>query len=112
MAYLLAALTLNPRTHFEGRNPPIAESVQDNTLSQYNLNDKTPVLERYSTWLSGLAQGDLGKTWAGSPLYAAASRRMWVSGQLRLIATIHRGLLAIAAGADAALTQYRLPDNM
>ena len=111
MAYLLAALTLNPRTHFEGRNPPIPVSVQDNTLSQYNLNDKTPVLQRYGTWLSDLAHGSLGKTWAGSSINAEAGRRRWVSGQLLLIGTILGGILGIAAGAYAAVKQYRLPDN-
>src|SRR3954467_12223474 len=75
MAYLLAAVTLNPRTHFEGRNPPIPVSVQDNTLSQYNLNDKTPVLERYGTWLSDLAHGSLGKTWAAPPRRDVAASR-------------------------------------
>jgi len=112
MAYLLAAVTLNPRTHFEGRNPPIPVSTQDATLSQYNLNDKTPVLERYGTWLSDLAHGSLGKTWAGSSINAEASRRMWVSGQLLLIGTILGGILGIAAGAYAAVKQYRLPDNL
>ena len=112
MAYLLAALTLNPRTHFEGRNPPIPIATQDRTLSNYNLNDKTPILERYGTWLSGLAHGDLGKTWAGSSINAEAGRRMWVSGQLLLIGTILGGILGIAAGAYAAVKQYRIADNV
>ena len=112
MAYLLAAVSLNPRTHFEGRNPPIPISVQDTTLSQYNLNDKTPVLQRYGHWLSDLTHGSLGKTWAGSSINAEAGRRMWVSGQLLLLGTILGGVLGIAAGAYAAVKQYRLPDNL
>jgi peptide/nickel transport system permease protein len=112
MAYLLAAVSLNPRAHYEGRNPPIPVSVQDNTLSQYNLNDKTPVLTRYGHWLSDLAHGDLGKTYLGGSVNGEISRRMWVSGQLLLIGTILGGLIGIAAGAYAAVKQYRLPDNL
>ena len=112
MAYLLAAVSLNPRTHYEGRNPPVPVSVQDTTLSHYNLNDKTPVLKRYGTWLDDLAHGSLGKTWAGASVNAEMSRRMWVSGQLLLIGTILGGLLGVAAGAYAAVKQYRLPDNL
>lgn len=112
MAYLLAAISLNPRTHYEGRNPPVPISVQDTTLSHYNLNDKTPVLTRYGHWLSDLAHGDFGKTWAGASVNGEIGRRMWVSGQLLLIGTILGGLLGIAAGAYAAVKQYRWPDNL
>ena len=37
MAYSLAALSLNPRAHYEGRNPPIPAATIDNTRNQYNL---------------------------------------------------------------------------
>jgi peptide/nickel transport system permease protein len=112
MAYLLAAVSLNPRTHYEGRNPPIPVATQDLTLSHYNLNDKTPVLTRYTHWLGDLVHGNFGKTWAGASVNDEISRRMWVSGQLLLIGTILGGLLGIAAGAYAAVKQYRLSDNL
>jgi peptide/nickel transport system permease protein len=112
MAYLLAAVSLNARTHYEGRNPPIPERSIDNTLNAYNLNNKTPVLERYGTWLSDVVHGDMGKTWSGDSVNANIGRRMWVSGQLLLIGTILGGLLGIAAGAYAAVKQYRIPDNV
>jgi peptide/nickel transport system permease protein len=111
MAYLLAAVSLNPRTHYEGRNPPIPTASIDRTLSAYNLNDKKPVLERYGTWLSDVVHGDLGRDWDGGSVNGNMARRMWVSGQLLLIGTILGGLLGIAAGAYAAVKQYRLPDN-
>jgi peptide/nickel transport system permease protein len=37
---------------------------------------------------------------------------MWESGQLLLVGTILGGVLGIAAGAYAAVKQYRLPDNL
>src|SRR5439155_20599401 len=74
------------------------------------LNDKTPVLERYSIWLRGVAHGDFGKEWDGQSVNEDMSRRLWVSGQLLLIGTILGGIIGIAAGAWAAVKEYRLPD--
>jgi peptide/nickel transport system permease protein len=110
LAYILAALTLNPRAHYLGRNPPIPTAVIDQTLTQYNLNDKTPVLERYSIWLGDVVHGDFGKEWDGESVNEDMSRRLWVSGQLLLIGTILGGIIGITAGAWAAVKQYRLPD--
>ena len=112
MAYLLAATTLNPRAHYEGRNPPIAESSINNILNQYNLNNRTPVLQRYGHWLSGLAHGDLGQDWDGGSVSGNLGRRMWVSGQLLLIGTILGGLVGVAAGAWAAVRQYKVTDHV
>jgi peptide/nickel transport system permease protein len=110
MAYLLAAVSLNPRSHYLGRNPPIPTASIDRTLSEYNLNDKTPVLTRYTHWLGGVVHGDFGRDWDGGYVNSNLSRRMWVSGQLLLIGTILGGLLGVAAGAYAAVKQYRLAD--
>jgi len=112
MAYLLAAVSLNPRANYQGRNPPIPEASIDRTLSAYNINDKTPVLTRYGHWLNDVVHGDLGKDWNGDSVNANLSRKMWVSGQLLLIGTILGGLVGVAAGAYAAVKQYRLPDNI
>lgn len=110
MAYLLAAVSLNPRAHYLGRNPAIPTATIDRTLSNYNLNDKTPVLERYGTWLDGVVHGDFGRDWDGGYVNANLSRRMWVSGQLLLIGTVLGGLVGVAAGAYAAVKQYKAAD--
>jgi peptide/nickel transport system permease protein len=110
MAYLLAATSLNPRSHFLGRNPPIPISTQDNILSRYNINDKTPVIERYGHWLNGIAHGDLGRDFDGGYVGANLSRRMWVSGQLLLIGTILGGLVGVAIGAWAAVRHKKATD--
>lgn len=110
MAYLLAAVSLNPREHFQGRNPPIPVSTQDRILSAYNINDKTPVLDRYGHWLNDLAHGNLGRDFDGGYVGANLSRRMWVSGQLLLIGTILGGLLGVGAGAWAAVRHKRVAD--
>jgi len=110
MAYLLAAVSLNPRAHYEGRNPPIPQTTINNILNQYNLNDHTPVFERYGHWLSGVVHGDFGRDWDGGYVNSNLSRRMWVSGQLLLIGTLLGGLLGVAAGAYAAVKQYKAGD--
>lgn len=112
MAYLLAALTLNPRANYEGRNPPIPKASIDRTLSAFNINNETPILTRYGHWLNGVVHGDFGRDWDGGSVNGNLGRKMWVSGQLLLIGTILGGLVGIAAGAYAAVKQYRIPDNL
>jgi peptide/nickel transport system permease protein len=110
MAYILAAVSLNPREHYQGRNPPIPVSTQDEILSRYNLNDKTPVLQRYGHWLDGVVHGDFGRDYDGGYVGANLSRRMWVSGQLLLIGTILGGAIGVAAGAWAAVRYRKATD--
>jgi peptide/nickel transport system permease protein len=110
-AYMLAAVGLKPRANFEGRNPPPPDAVVDRRLDELNLNDKTPVLERYKTWASGVLHGDFGKTWEGDSVNAEMGRRIGVSLRLLLIATVIGGLLGVLAGAWGAIRQYQLSDH-
>ena len=86
MAYVLAAMSLDPRANFEGRNPPPSASVVDRQLDERNLNNQTPVLERYWVWVKGVAQGDFGKTWNGDSVNAELGRRIGVSARLLFVA--------------------------
>jgi ABC-type dipeptide/oligopeptide/nickel transport system permease component len=110
-AFILASLSLKPRANFEGRNPPPPEAVVDQRLTELNLNDKTPVLERYATWAKGVLHGDFGKTWEGDSVNAEMGRRIGVSLRLLLIATIIGGLLGVLAGAWGAIRQYQFSDH-
>jgi peptide/nickel transport system permease protein len=110
-AYILAAISLHPRANFEGRNPPPPEAVVDQRLTELNLNDKTPVLQRYKTWAKGVLHGDFGKTWEGESVNAEMSRRIGVSLRLLLIATVIGGLLGVLAGAWGAIRQYQFSDH-
>ncbi|MFJ2030892.1 ABC transporter permease [Streptosporangium sp. NPDC087985] len=112
MAYFLAATSLNPRAKYEGRQPPVAEAVIDSMLDDYNLNDKTPVFERYVTWVSGVVQGDFGKTWEGKPVNDEMGRRVGVSLRLLLIGTVLGSGIGVAVGAYAAVRQYRISDRV
>ncbi|MGR6922092.1 ABC transporter permease [[Actinomadura] parvosata] len=112
LAYMLAATTMNPRAAYEGRQPPVAEEVIDATLNAYNLNDKTPVLQRYATWASGVVTGDFGKTWNGGSVNQEMGRRVMVSLRLLLIGTLLGFALGVALGAVSAVRQYKLSDRV
>ncbi len=112
MAYILAAVSLNPRSNFEGRNPPPPPAVVDRQLSQRNLNDKTPVLERYWVWVKGVAQGDFGQTWDGDSVNAEMGRRIGVSIRLLFVATIIGSILGVLVGAWGAIRQYKFSDHV
>jgi ABC-type dipeptide/oligopeptide/nickel transport system permease component len=111
LAYLLAAGSLDPRTNFAGRNPAPPPRVVAAQLSAYNLNDETPLAQRYTRWLAAVARGDFGRTWEGESINAEMSRRIGVSLRLLLLGTVLGSVGGIAIGALAAARQYRLSDR-
>src|SRR3954462_159762 len=111
-AFILAGVALKPRANFEGRNPPPPEAVVDQRLTELNLNDKTPVLERYTTWAKGVLHGDFGQTWDGESVNAEMGRRIGVSLRLLLIASIVGSILGVLIGAWGAVRQYHLSDHL
>jgi peptide/nickel transport system permease protein len=110
VAYLLAATQLNPRSRYEGRNPPPPPNVVDAALDAVNMNDKTPLVERLRRWSNGVVRGDLGRTIDDQSVNDEINRRMWVSLRLMLIGSILGSALGVAAGAYGAVKQYRVPD--
>jgi ABC-type dipeptide/oligopeptide/nickel transport system permease component len=112
LAYLLAAASLDPRANFDDRAQRPPERVIDAQLTELNLNDKTPLLERYTTWASGVLHGDLGRTWEGDAVGAEMGRRIWVSLRLLLIGTVLGCVLGVLIGAYGAVRQYRLGDRL
>ena len=109
--YLLAAIALNPRSNFEGRNPPPPPEVVDAQLDSLNLNDKTPILDRFGRWLGGVFHSDLGRTVDGGSVNAEMARRVGVSLRLLLIGSILGSLAGVSAGAYSAVKQYGLADH-
>ena len=107
-AYLLAATQLNPRSRYEGRNPPPPAAVVDAALDAVNMNDKTPL----STTVRRAGPAALSTAiWAGPSTTRRSTRRSAAacgsacgcccSG--RLLGT----LLGVAAGAYSAVKQHR-----
>jgi peptide/nickel transport system permease protein len=109
--YILAALALNPRSNFEGRNPPPPPAVVDARLDELNLNDKTPILERFGRWVSGVFEWDLGLTVDGNSVNIEMRRRIGVSLRLLLIGSILGSIGGVAAGAYSAVRQYGPSDR-
>lgn len=111
VAYLLAATQLNPRARYEGRSPPPPPSVVDAALDAINMNDKTPLLERFGQWLHGVVRGDFGRTIDNTSVNEEFGRRVLVSLRLLLIGSVIGTLLGIAAGAYGAVHQHRWSDR-
>ena len=111
LAYILAGVSLHPRSHYEGRNPPPPPAVVDARLTELNINDKTPILERFGNWAGGLTQGDFGRTWDGRSVNDEMRTRIGVSLRLLLIGTIVGGILGVLAGAWSAIRQYTPSDH-
>jgi glutathione transport system permease protein len=110
LGYFLAGATLHPRANYEGRNPPLPAAVIDRQLDELNLNDHTPVVQRFGRWLNGVAHGDFGKTVAGQSVTGEMGRRMGVSLRLLLIGSVLGALIGVGVGVLGAVRQYRLSD--
>jgi peptide/nickel transport system permease protein len=109
--YFLAAVALNPRSNFEGRNPPPPPEVVEARLDELNLNDKTPILERFGRWVRGVLDFDMGQTVDGGSVNDEMGRRVGVSLRLLLIGSILGTLAGISAGAYSAVRQYGPADR-
>jgi len=112
LAYMLAASALNPRSNYEGRNPPLPVAVVDARLTDLNLNDGTPLFERYLTWAGGVVRGDFGKTVSGGSVNEDLGRRVGVTLRLITIGLVLGSVAGVLIGAYAAVRQYGLFDRL
>ncbi|RJL34427.1 ABC transporter permease [Bailinhaonella thermotolerans] len=106
LAYLLAASTLDPRANYEGRSPRPPEAVVDARLSELNLNDKVPLIQRFGTWAGDVVTGDFGRTWEGNSVNQEITRRVGVTLRLLVLGVLLGSVLGVFAGAYAAVKQY------
>ena len=112
VAYVLAATQLNPRSRYQGRNPPPPEAVVDAALDAINMNDKTALGTRFARWVDDLAHGNLGQTVDNTPVGDEIGRRIWVSLRLMLVGSILGTVFGVAAGAYGAVKQNRPADHL
>ncbi|MEV0349148.1 ABC transporter permease [Nonomuraea sp. NPDC050680] len=112
LAYMLAASALDPRSNYADRTPKPPAAVVDAQLTALNLNDHTPLLQRYATWAGGVVQGDFGRTVTGSPVNEDLKRRMGVTFRLVMLGLIFGSLLGVLVGAAAAVKQYGWFDRL
>jgi len=112
VAYLLAAIALNPRSNYEGKHPTPPPAVITQMLNEKNLNPDTDVFVRYGHWLDGLAHGNFGTEVQGGSVGQDLARRVGVSTRLLLFATIIGAVGGVLLGAWNAVRQYRASDQI
>ena len=113
LVYVLAATQLDPRSLYEMRNPPIDPVAIESSLTSFNLNDKTPVLERYWIWLTGvLGSWDWGRSPFGEFVNDEIGTRAWVSLRLVTIGSLLGITIGVALGAWTATRQYSVSDRV
>jgi peptide/nickel transport system permease protein len=111
LAYFVASIALNPRSRYEGRNPPPPQAVVEQQLSDYGVNDRDPLIERYVHWMGGVLHGDFGKTVTGGDINDELGSRALVSLRLLLIGSIIGAVLGVLVGVVSAIKQYRFTDR-
>ncbi|MDA2810086.1 ABC transporter permease [Nocardiopsis sp. RSe5-2] len=111
-AYLLAASALSPRVNYENQSPRPSEAAVDARLDELNLNDKTPLAERWMVWAGDVVTGDFGKTVTGSSVNDQMEIRVLVSLRLIVAGTVLGATAGVAIGAYAAVKQYGLFDQL
>jgi peptide/nickel transport system permease protein len=111
LGFFLASSALNPRSNYEGRNPPIPEASVDRILDGLNMNDKTPIAKRFAVWAGGVARGEFGRTIGGQPISAEMGRRIGVSLRLLLIGSVLGAVTGVAVGVWGAVRHRKFSDN-
>lgn len=109
--YLLASVALTPRGNFELANPPIPEETIDMYLDAANVNDKTPLIERFSRWFPGVLTWDFGVDLDGRSINDELNNRVWVSLRLLILGTFLGATAGVLVGVRSAVKQYQLFDR-
>lgn len=112
LAYLLAAVSLHPRAALESRSPRPPAAAVTARLRALNADDRSPLLHRYATWMTGVARGDFGSTLDGAPVTGELLRRAGVSLRLVTAGALLGTAGGVLAGAWAAGRRYGLPDRL
>ena len=113
LAYFLASSFLNPRSNYVQMRPQPPEASIDASLDFANVNDKTPVVDRYGRWLEQVAlHWNWGVSPQGESVNGAIAYRATVSAKLVTLSTVLAVLLGVSIGVAAAIRQYRLFDRV
>jgi peptide/nickel transport system permease protein len=111
LGYVLSSLAFNPRSNYEGGNPPIPESTIIAKLNHLGVNPDVPIVKRYATWVGNVVTGDFGLTVGEKSVNEEFSRRIWVSLRLLLLGSVLGSVLGVALGVFSAVRQYGIGDR-
>ena len=113
MTYFLASAFMSPRSNYMSRHPIPPEASIDFALTSANVNDKTPVIQRYFIWLKNIfTQWNWGLAPDQSPVGPQIAARAASSVQLVTLATILGILLGVSIGVYTAIRQYQWQDRV
>ncbi|MCH3925751.1 MAG: ABC transporter permease [Atopobiaceae bacterium] len=112
LTYFLACAFMSPRSNFESKTPRPPQDSIEASLDRTNLNDKTPVLERYQRWLGGiLTQWDWGMSPDGDSVNSQIAGRISASVELMTLATVLSIAIGVSLGVYTAQRQYLWQDR-
>jgi peptide/nickel transport system permease protein len=108
LAFTLASVTFDPIGVLQQRNPPPpAASIE---AKKRDLHLDQPIPQRFVTWMSGVVQGDFGRTITDRPITDELGRRIGVSLRLFLLGITIGILFGVLLGVVSAIRQYKFSD--
>ena len=108
LAFTLASATFDPIGVLQQRNPPPpAASIE---AKKRDLHLDQPIPQRFVTWMSGVVQGDFGRTITDRPINDELGRRIGVSLRLFLLGITIGILFGVLLGVVSAIRQYKFSD--
>jgi peptide/nickel transport system permease protein len=108
LAFTLASATFDPIGVLQQRNPPPPAASIEAKKRELHLDQ--PIPQRFVTWMSGVVQGDFGRTIADRPITDELGRRIGVSLRLFLLGITIGILFGVLLGVVSAIRQYKFSD--
>jgi peptide/nickel transport system permease protein len=108
LVFVLVANSGDPLAELRGRNPPVPPQVIEARAHELGLDKPMP--QRYVSWLTNFAQGDMGKSVRGVEVRPLLWQRLKVTLRMVILASILAIILAIGAGVLSAVKQYTPTD--
>ncbi|GAB2463706.1 ABC transporter permease [Xylanimonas ulmi] len=113
LTYFLASFFMDPRSNYLARNPRPPMASINASLTAANINDQTPLLERYWTWLTNIVlHWNWGLSPTQEPVAGAIATRIGASVQLVTLATVLGIVIGVGLGVHTAIRQYQWQDRV
>lgn len=111
--YFMASWFMNPRSQYEMRPKPPSQATINTILNTANINNQTPVFERYLTWLKNIfTEWNWGLSPTLESVNGALAPRIFASVQLVTLSTLLAIVLGVSLGIYTAQRQYKWQDRV